>query len=67
MISTFSTKSEAHLLVYQLMISDYHEYVASLNKTLKKFTAKPITQVGITKSGICGWDNGRDVVEMIYC
>ena len=46
MISTISTKNEAHLLVYQLKLSaSSHEYEAKLNKTLKKFTAKPITQV----------------------
>ena len=65
MISTFSTKNKAHL-VYQLKISDYHKYVASLNKTLK-FTAKPITQVGIIKSILCGWDKGRNIVGMMCC
>ena len=46
MISTVSDKNEAHLLVYQMKLSDYHEYIASLSKTLKKFTSKPIKQVG---------------------
>jgi len=46
MISTVSSKNEAHLLVYQLKLSTTpHEYEAKLHKTLKKFTSKPITQV----------------------
>jgi len=46
MLSTVSPKGEAHLLVYQLKLSSAsHEYSAGLNKTLKKFTSKPITQV----------------------
>ena len=46
MISTISQKNEAHLLVYQLKLSaTSSEYEAKLNKTLKKFTGKPITQV----------------------
>ena len=48
MVSTVSPKGEAHLLVYQLKLSSAsHEYSAGLNKTLKKFTSKPITQVGV--------------------
>ena len=47
MVSTVSPKGEAHLLVYQLkFFSASHEYSSSLNKTLKRFTSKPITQVG---------------------
>ena len=46
MIGTISTKNEAHLLVYKLKLSvTSHEYEAKLDKTLKKFTSKPITQV----------------------
>ncbi len=46
MLSTVSGKNEAHLLVYKLKLSTTsHEYEAKLDKTLKKFTTKPITQV----------------------
>ena len=51
MISTISSKNEAHLLMYQIRRNTYHEYEAKLNKTLKKFTYKPITQV----RGCGGW------------
>ncbi len=43
MISTISSKNEGHLLVYRIGRNAHHEYEAKLNKTLKKFTYKPIT------------------------
>ncbi|CAI8015357.1 Transmembrane protein 87B [Geodia barretti] len=48
-LSTVHTKGDAHLLVYQIKesssTSDYSSpYEAKLTKTLKKFTAKPVTQ-----------------------
>ena len=45
MISTVSNKNDAHLLVYQMKLTNRRDYEAKLNRTLKKFTSKPITQV----------------------
>ena len=45
MISTIGNKNDAHLLVYQLKLTSRRDYEAKLNRTLKKFTSKPITQV----------------------
>lgn len=66
-LGTFSSKNEAHLLVYSIKEStgnggsnlsivlshftaDLNVYECKLMKTLKKFTAKPITQVKPARS-----------------
>ena len=70
MVSTVSPKGEAHLLVYQLkLFSASHKYTADLNNTLRKFTSKPITQVGLrTELGGVGrhWC-GLFGLARVYC
>ncbi|XP_019851602.1 PREDICTED: vam6/Vps39-like protein [Amphimedon queenslandica] len=49
MISTVSTKNEAHLLVYKVVSSSDFDrpYEAKLDMTLKKFTPKPIISLSV--------------------
>lgn len=49
MLSTVSSKNEAHLLVYKVIQgTDYDKiYEAKLDRTLKKFTSKPVNQLAV--------------------